>query len=198
MESARPEFWEERYRAGRLPWDAGGVPPALAAFLRRQGSGAARRVLIPGCGSGYEVSAFLAAGWDTCAIDFAPAAVERARAMLGAAGACVRQADFFTDAVGSDFDLLYERTFLCSLPPSCWDDYARRAAALLRPGGVLAGIFFHGYEPEPPPFPLTPATAVSLFGEAFELIEDEVIPAAESRPLYAGGERWQVWRRRQG
>ncbi len=195
MESARPEFWEQRYRAGRLPWDAGGVPPALAAFLERTGSGTGR-VLIPGCGTGYEVNAFLVAGWKACAIDFAPAAVERARAVLGAAGACVRQADFFADALEAEFDLIYERTFLCSLPPACWENYARRVAALLRPGGALAGIFFHGHEPEPPPYPLTPASSSSLFGAAFELVEDEAIPAADSLPLYAGGERWQVWRRR--
>lgn len=197
MESVRPEFWEQRYRAGRLPWDAGGVPPALAAFLGRRGP-AGRRVLIPGCGSGYEVNAFAAAGWSVCAIDFAPAAVERARRVLGAAGACVRQADFFTDDSGAEFDLIYERTFLCSLPPPRWADYARRVAALLRPGGALAGIFFHGQEPEPPPYPLTPAAAAALFGTALALVEDEAIPAADSLPLYAGGERWQVWRRREG
>lgn len=195
MESARPEFWEQRYRAGRLPWDAGGVPPALAAFLERLGPGA-RQVLVPGCGSGYEVKAFLTAGGRVCAIDFAPAAVERARTVLGAAGTCVRQADFFTGDIGADYDLIYERTFLCSLPPSCWADYARRVAALLRPGGVLAGIFFHGHEPEPPPYPLSAGTAAGLFDAAFELVEDEAIPAANSLPLYAGGERWQVWRRR--
>lgn len=45
-------------------------------------------------------------------------------------------------------DGIYERTFLCSLPPECWPDYAARMARLLRPGGVLAGIFYYGTDPD--------------------------------------------------
>jgi hypothetical protein len=41
-----------------MPWDFGGVP----VFLEKHyGPG---RVLIPGCGSGYEIEAFSSAGWD--------------------------------------------------------------------------------------------------------------------------------------
>ena len=61
------EFWETRYRAGRMPWDFGGVPRALTGWLHT--ATAPGRVLIPGCGSGYEVSAFHAAGWDVVAIE---------------------------------------------------------------------------------------------------------------------------------
>ena len=49
-----------RYAAGKTPWDFGGVPSALKSFLER--SSVRGRVLIPGCGSGYEVQAFHAAG----------------------------------------------------------------------------------------------------------------------------------------
>jgi hypothetical protein len=104
-------------------------------------------------------------------------------------------ADFFADDFGSGFDLVYERTFLCSLPPDLWPPYASRMAELIVPGGVLAGLFYHGTDPEPPPYGLTGAGADVLFDDAFELVEDDAVPAEQSLPLYAGFERWQVWRR---
>ena len=195
MDSTQPEFWDQRYRDDRLPWDTRGVPLALADYLRS--APAAGRVLIPGCGSGYEVRAFHEAGWDILAIDFAPSAVARAKELLGELGTRVRPADFFTDDIGIGYDVIYERTFLCSLPPSRWEDYVRRTAKLLRPGGALTGIFFYGEDPEPPPFSLTPATARMLLGGKFELTNDQPIPPAQSLPLYVSGERWQVWRRRE-
>jgi len=194
MDSTQVGFWDERYRAGRMPWDLMGAPPVLAAYLRRSpGPGTA---LVPGCGSAYEIRTFHEAGWEALAIDFAPAAVDRARTLLGPLGKCVRLADFFTDEFGGPFDLMYERTFLCSLPPALWPDYARRAARLLKPGGRLAGIFFHGDEPEPPPFPLDQETARRLFDPLFTLESDEPAPEADSLPIFGGRERWQVWRRR--
>lgn len=46
------EFWDSRYRAGKTPWDFGGIPAALSEYLRRESP---RRALIPGCGTGYDV-----------------------------------------------------------------------------------------------------------------------------------------------
>ena len=193
MDCTRPEYWDVRYRAHRIPWDLHGVPPALAGYLRRTAKPGA--ALLPGCGSAYEIKAFCDLGWTALAIDFSPAAVERARSFLGPLAATVRLADFFTDELGGPFDLIYERTFLCSLPPARWPDYSRRMAQLLKPGGLLAGIFAYGEEPEPPPFPITAPAARELFGGAFRLIEDEPIPDEDSLPLFAGMERWQVWLR---
>ena len=193
MDSSHPDFWETRYRAGRLPWDAQGVPSSLIDFLRRQPKPG--RALIPGCGFAYEVRALHEAGWDVTAIDFSSAAVSRACVLLEELSGRVRLADFFRDELPGDFDLIYERTFLCSLPLSLWSNYAERTASLLRPGGVLAGIFFYGYDPEPPPHPLTPTTAAKLLGRDFRLIEDRPIPAEQTLPVYGGAERWQVWKK---
>lgn len=194
MSSTEPEFWNERYEAGRIPWDLRGVPPALTRFLEREA--APGRVLIPGCGSGYEVKAFLDRGWQPVALDFSPVALERARTVLGAQGGCLRLADFFRDDPAGPFDLIYERTFLCSMPPERRPAYAARMAGLLRPGDRLAGVFAYGIEPEPPPYPMLEAEAQALLSGAFERVFDIPIPAGESPPLFAGMERWQVWRRR--
>ena len=187
------EFWQSRYIAGKTPWDFRGVPDAPARWLAaRQSAGS---VLIPGCGSAYELKAFHEAGWDVLGLDYTPAAVERARANLGPLGDRVILADFFAhDFAGTRFDLVYERTFLCALPPHRWPAYIDRMHELLLPGGQLAGFFFFGEQSDPPPYPLTRAQQDMLFGSSFAVdIDDEV---ADSIALFAGRERWQVWRKK--
>ena len=186
-----PAFWDQRYQAGKMAWDCGGVPCALAEFLKRHRESG--RALVPGCGSGYEIQAFHAAGWEVLGLDFSRAAVDRARTLLGPLADRVRVGDFFTHPLPArSFDFIYERTFLCALHPAVWSDYARRMAGLLAPGGRLGGFFFFGPEEEPPPYPISPTGLDRLLGTAFEKTADE--PVEDSLPLYAGKERWQVWR----
>lgn len=191
-DSTQPDFWNTRYAAGKTPWDLGGVPDALRSFLAR--AKLPGRVLIPGCGSGYEVQAFHDAGFEVTAIDFSAAALEQAGRILGPLRNCVISGDFFTHDFGQQFDLIYERTFLCSLPPERWPAYARRMAELLDEGKILAGIFLYGEEPDPPPYPLTEAQALELLADEFDLIRTE--PVSDSLPLFEGMERWQEWRRK--
>ena len=190
-DSNQADFWTVRYAAGKTPWDFGGVPSALKSFLER--SSAPGRILIPGCGSGYEIQAFHAAGYDVSAIDFSPAAVEQAKRMLGFLAERVVLGDFFAHDFGPDrFDIIYERTFLCSMTPSRWPDYVNRMAELLAPGGKLLGAFLYGLRtPSGPPFPLTDAEANKLFKKHFQRVRSEMM--ADSLPLFRDMERWQEW-----
>lgn len=190
-ESSQPEFWNVRYASGKTPWDFRGIPAALKAFLINSKPAT---VLIPGCGTGYEVAAFHTAGWEVTAIDFSPVAVEQAKMHLGPLGRRVVQGDFFAHDLGEHrFDVIYERTFLCALQPTIWPAYASRMAQLLRPGGRLVGFFLFGDEPEPPPYPLTETQAQDLFSGHFILRRNDAV--ADSLPLFVGKERWQEWER---
>jgi SAM-dependent methyltransferase len=192
-DSSRPEFWDTRYRDGVTPWDAGRVPPKLAQWLPR--FPAARRVLVPGCGSGYEVRAFAEHGDDVLGIDFADAAIERSSRQLGKLAHRVRKADFFALAE-APFELVYERTFLCALPRREWPRWGVRIAELVLPGGLLAGFFFFEDNERGPPFGISAHELHMLLDPAFALLEDDAVPAAQSVPVLAGKERWQVWQRR--
>jgi Thiopurine S-methyltransferase (TPMT) len=192
-DSTLPGFWTSRYESGKTPWDFHGVPLAVKTFLA-SASCAPCNILVPGCGSGYEVKAFQDAGLNVTAIDFAPVAVDRTQRLAGSTGATILLGDFFThDFPLRHFDIVYERTFLCSLPPSRWQSYSERMAALLKTNGRLIGIFLYGNESEPPPYPLTTSIARELFVENFQLIRDE--PVSDSLPIFQGMERWQEWRR---
>jgi SAM-dependent methyltransferase len=189
-DSTNPDFWTTRYAAGKTPWDFGGVPEALRSFLAR--SSPPGRVLIPGCGSGYEVQAFHEGGYDVTAMDFSPAAVDQAKRVLGVLAERVIFGDFFTYDFGQgSFNFIYERTFLCSMPPPRWPDYANRMADLLSPEGRLIGIFLYGQRAESPPYPLTDEEAEQLFQRRFRMVRSELV--TDSLPLFRGMERWQEW-----
>ena len=187
-DSSRPEFWDTRFREGVTPWDAGGAPPKLARWLRGKPK---MNVLVPGCGTGYEVRLLAEQGHDVLGIDFSDAALDAARAR----GLQVRKADFFALNEGP-FDLVYERAFLCALPRPRWTDWARRMAELVRPGGQLAGFFYMNDNARGPPFGTDRATLDRLLGDPFALVEDEAVPPGESIPVFQGREIWQVRKRR--
>ena len=138
--------------------------------------------------------AFHEAGYEVTALDFSSGAIERARAVLGPFARSVQLGDFFKHEFGEQrFDLIYERTFLCALPPSRWPDYAARMAELLEAGGRLAGIFLYGHASDGPPFPLPEGREKELLGERFDLARSEPLPP--SLPVFEGmEERWQEWK----
>ena len=188
---AAPSFWDERFDQHFTPWDQGGVPQALRQFVQQ--AGAPLTTLIPGCGAAYEVAYLSEAGWDVTAIDFSPAAVAVARNALGVWSSRVLQADFFSFVPDRPLDLIYERAFLCALPRETWPRIVQRWAELLRPKSLLAGFFFFDDAPKGPPFGANPDQLKHLLAPFFEQIEDA--PASDSVPVFAGKERWQVWRR---
>jgi SAM-dependent methyltransferase len=193
LDPAGPAFWDVRFRERFTPWDAGGVPAAVRDFLAREQ--AKLRVLIPGCGSAYEARAFAEAGHDVVAIDFSAAAIDAARRVLGERERILVCGDFFEFDLGAPFDLVYERAFLCALPRAHWPRWAARVAEVVRPGGRLAGFFYWRDAPGGPPFGLNAGELEALLAPAFDRIEDA--PVADSIAVFAGRERWQIWRRRE-
>ena len=186
-----PAFWDERFARDFTPWDLNGVPQALRDFALRDPR--PLTVLIPGCGNGYELAYLAEAGWDATAIDFSPVAVSRARAQVGPWAPRVVEADFFQWQPQQSLDLIYERAFLCAMPPAMWPQVAARWAELLPSGGQLAGFFFFGASPKGPPFGIARAALEQLLTPHFALVEEgEVV---DSLPVFAGQERWMVWER---
>jgi SAM-dependent methyltransferase len=192
QDSSKSDFWESRYRDHVTPWDAGKVPNALRAYTKRIKPGC--RILIPGCGSAYEARYLAENGFDVLAIDFSPAAVELAKKTLSSFGQIAKLADFFDFDCGEPRDVIYERAFLCALPPPIWPQYASRTAQLLGTDGALAGFFFFKDTEKGPPFGTTPEALHTLLDQYFELVEDTAV--TDSIPIFQGTERWQVWRRR--
>lgn len=187
-----PAFWDERFERAYTPWDRGAAPQSLRDFVA---ASAPRRCLIPGCGAAHELVLLADAGWDATAIDFAPAAVQQGKAVAGRHADRVVEADFFAwQSQGEPLQLIYERAFLCALPPAMRAQVAARWAALLPGGGLLVGYFFFDNVPKGPPFGIARNELEELLASHFDCIEDR--PVDDSIAVFAGKERWMIWQRR--
>ena len=187
----QPGFWDERFARGFTPWDRGAVPAELRRFVA--GCERPLTVLIPGCGSGYELAWLMEQGWMSTAIDFSPEAVARAKRVAGQWAERVLEADFFAWEPARPLDMVYECAFLCAMPPAMWPRIAARWAELLAPGALLAGFFYFDEKPKGPPFGIARERLEELLASHFECIEDRAVQ--DSIPVFAGKERWMAWRR---
>jgi SAM-dependent methyltransferase len=149
----RQREWENRYRAGSTGWDRGGVSPAFEHWRHLDGFRGAR-VLVPGCGSGYEVVDMARAGCQVTAVDIAAQPVMRLMGLLADQGlhAQVVQADLLHWQPAEPFDAVYEQTCLCALDPAQWSIYEARLVDWLLPGGTLFALFMQTGRAGGPPF----------------------------------------------
>ena len=190
---ATPAFWDVRFDAAFTPWDQGGIPQSLANYVAQHP--AAKKTLIPGCGSAHELRFFAGQGWEVTAIDFSPAAVLKAKALLGSLASHIHEQDFFGEALDREcFDVIYERAFLCALPRRLWAQWATRVAQLIPAGGRLIGFFFFDDSEKGPPFGIAPTALSALLMPHFDLIEESV--PTDSINVFVGKEKWLVWQRR--
>lgn len=148
MTGPTKEFWQERFAAGDMPWDRGEANPQLGAWLA---AGALKpcRILVPGCGSGFEVAALAKAGFDVTALDYAPVAIERTRQRLAAENlkAELIEADALKWRPARAYDAIYEQTCLCALYPDDWRAYADQLHRWLVPGGRLFALLVQFLRP---------------------------------------------------
>jgi SAM-dependent methyltransferase len=148
MTGPTPEFWEKRFLAHDTPWDRGDPNPQLARWLDTKALEPCR-ILVPGCGSGYEVAVLAENGFDVTALDYAPAAVALTRERLerAKARATVVEADVLAWEASRPFDAIYEQTCLCALHPDHWVRYAQRLDRWLAPSGKLFALFMQAPRP---------------------------------------------------
>uniref|UniRef100_A0A383VW04 Methyltransferase domain-containing protein n=1 Tax=Tetradesmus obliquus TaxID=3088 RepID=A0A383VW04_TETOB len=204
------EHWKQGVPPGQL-WDAGKPSPYLAHLLdSKQLDVAGKRVLVPGCGRGYDVFAFAQAGAaPAVGLDLSPEAVAAAAAERDsqlahspevAARAELVAGSFFeyVHASGRPFDVGFDYTFLCALHPDMRKDWAAGWARLLAPGAELVTIIF----PVGPGFVGNPPWQVSpelyeelLLPAGFEQTELTQIPPHLSHKGRGGREWLGRWRR---
>lgn len=179
-----PQDWEQRYREGRTRWDLGGAPPALARAIAARPAPPRLRVLVPGAGFGHDALAWARAGHGVTAVDLAVSATDALSARAQRAGLPLRvlTADLFhlpTD-LSSAFDLVWEQTCYCAIPPERRLDYVRAMADALVPGGLLLALLWNHGQPGGPPYDVRWEEARSLFLGRFA--ERSVEPVPDSVP----------------
>lgn len=182
--------WENCYLEKNTPWDKGAASPPLSAWVQRKKLEG--RALVPGCGIGHDVVMLAEAGLDACGADLAATAVRRARETYPEHASRFHLRDLFSlpedPEWGGTFDFVFEHTCLCALPPLLRADYARAVHALLKPGGLLVGVWFIQPEMDPgedgPPFGIPVEELDALFPASQWRVEEDFVPAE----AYAGRE----------
>lgn len=186
--------WDERYRLGDTPWEKGRAAPPLLELLEKKGGELSGPVLVPGCGLGHDVRALAGAGWVAHGLDLSARAVAAARGWPTVGGETYELGDFLDPAWYQErqgaYGSIWEHTCFCAIDPARRDAYASAAAAVLVPGGLLAGVFYltpydPGEEESGPPFATRVEELRERFGEAFECIDgwvpENAYPGREGR-----------------
>ncbi|XP_039825417.1 probable thiol methyltransferase 2 isoform X5 [Panicum virgatum] len=145
--------WSRCWEEGVTPWDLGQPTPAVVE-LAKSGTlpGDAATVLVPGCGTGYDVVALSGPGRFVVGLDICESAVAKAKQWSAAADGSLFAfvvADFFTWEPPELFDLIFDYTFFCAFHPSMRPAWAKRMADLLKPNGELITLV-PGQEAGPP------------------------------------------------
>ena len=200
------EYWEQRYQTKDMPWEKSAPSPGLVDFLAAHPDLKRGTVCVPGCGTGHDVRAFAAAGFD-----LAPSAIRIATGNPGAPASCRRAgpdlklagkmpalpgaarfqlADFLRDEPPQKFDWLFEHTLFCAIQPRKRDGYVRAVLRWLKPGGNYLAVNYFDCGPDGPPFPTTRAEQLERFSPHFDLLADWT---PRSYPNREGRERMFWW-----
>ena len=167
-----PTDWQKHYDDNDLAWDLGEV---ALPFVRLWEDNVLQpgTLMVPGCGQGHEVIYFAERGFQVTGVDFSPGAVK----LLGDSlirknlNAQVLHRDFFELEAAHDqaYDAMLEQTFFCAIHPDQRPAYVETVSRILKPGGLLFGLFYETGEEGGPPFNTTEVDIRNHFSEAFDI-----------------------------
>ena len=160
------DYWNNRYQNEETGWDLKMASPPLQAYIDQM-TNKNQRILIPGCGSGYEAEYLAKCGFqDITVVDFAPLVVEKMKTkMSDFQSISIIFEDFFAHT--GEYDLILEQTFFCALNPSLRSQYVQKMSELLKPSGRLVGVLFGVQFPNNPPFGGSKEEYEQLFSDNF-------------------------------
>ncbi len=186
--------WQAAWEEGRTPWDAGKSAPILRSLVESD-SLPQGRAFVPGAGSGYDVLTLAGPQRSVVGLDLAPLAKTRFET-LAQSHPHSEQVEFvvgdaFAYAPEVPFDLVWDYTFLCALPPELRGAWAEMMDRLLHPtrGQLAALIFPVTPDADPsqgPPYPMTPELVTALVEPFLEPIS--IVPVQTSNAGREGKE----------
>jgi hypothetical protein len=188
-------YWEERWKQSDTGWDIGYASPAIAKYIDTL-MDKSLKILIPGCGSGYEAEYLHRNGFKNVFIaDFSETALKsfsdrvpdfpKDHLLCG---------DFF-ELQENEFDVVLEQTFFCAISPELRDQYVQKMHSILNENGVLAGLLFDDpMNADHPPFGGNKAEYEVRFSKYFTI--EKMEKCADSIQPRAGKELWFELRNR--
>lgn len=167
MKTLDEQYWSARYAEGKTGWDIGHASPHLIEAAHSVAKDT--RILIPGCGLGWEAEQLWKEGYSNifiCDISGKPLDAFAVR-VPDFPKSQLLHTDFFS--LKARFELILEQTFFCALPPGRRDDYVQKMYDLLTAGGALKGLLFDfPLTEEGPPFGGSESEYRQRFTEVFD------------------------------
>jgi SAM-dependent methyltransferase len=168
MEELDANFWSARYQNNQTGWDLGVISPPLKAYFY-QLTNKDLKILIPGCGRGYEGIYLWNNGFKNVHFaDFSSEAIQSIKK------SCpyipddqLYCQDFFS--IKDKYDLIVEQTMFCAIDPSLRAKYLEKAESILRSNGKMIGLLFNRNFNGGPPFGGSKVEYLALFTNHFKV-----------------------------
>lgn len=151
MEELNASYWSNRYKNHETAWDIGFVSTPLKNYFD-QLTDLTIKILIPGCGRGYEGIYLWEIGFKNIFfLDFSEEALgyikNRIPSLPEKQLIC---GDFFH--LDDYFDLIIEQTMFCAIDPTLRETYLKKVESSLTPNGKMVGLLFNRDFEIGPPF----------------------------------------------
>lgn len=170
------QFWNQCYTENNIGWDLGGVTPVFKDWADQLKTKS--KILVPGCGNGYDPLYFASLGHEVLAVDFSEKAINRIKRQSQEMKINIQTltCDFFnlTNLISIEFDYIVEYTFFCAIDPIRREEYSNVAHSLLKESGSLVALFLplnKDVSEGGPPFSVSKPEIEDIFSEKFKLIK---------------------------
>ena len=170
------QFWNQCYIENNIGWDLGDVTPVFKDWADQLKTKS--KILVPGCGNGYDPLYFASLGHEVLAVDFSEKAINRIKRQSQEMKINIQtlKCDFFnlTNLIRIEFDYIIEYTFFCAIDPIRRKEYSNVAHSLLKESGLLVALFLplnKDIIEGGPPFSVSKLDIEDTFSEKFELIK---------------------------
>lgn len=178
-------YWSQRYTDQQTGWDIGHVSPPIENYIN-QLSNKELKILIPGCGNGYEGEYLHQKGFpNVYQMDLSKNALNNFHSRVPSfPEEHLLHQDFFRH--NEKYDLIFEQTFFCALNPNLRSSYVQSMAKKLLPGGKIVGLLFNTpLFTDHPPFGGSKVEYIPLFEKKFyiktmETAYNSIPPRADS------------------
>lgn len=167
-------FWDDKYINNEAHWDMRTPTPVFESLMDSGEFMKPGKILIAGCGKGYDAVLAAKKGYDVYAVDFSIEAVKLAKDLADTENVkvnLIHEDIFKLDSVYEKyFDYVYDYVTYCSILPESRKEYAEKTGRLLKEGGKLIAILFPVEERKGgPPYAVDVKEFYELFSEHLQL-----------------------------
>jgi methyl halide transferase len=139
-------FWDNMYLNNQAGWDMRSATPVFENLLDSGKFTHPGRILIAGCGKGYDAVLAAKKGYDVYAMDISGEAIRSAIELAEKENVrinFIHEDIFKLDSLYKNyFDYVYDYVTYCAIIPGRRAEYAEKISGFLKPGGKLIALLF--------------------------------------------------------